>query len=51
MTTPPIQVDSAWYAARPARIGSEVLIRLYERELEIRDLHTLELIRRQSRSR
>jgi len=41
-----IQVDSAWYAARPARIGSEVLIRVYERELEIRDLHTLELIRR-----
>jgi transposase len=41
-----IQVDSAWYAARPARIGSEVLIRVYERELEIRDLKTLELIRR-----
>ena len=41
-----IQVDSAWYAARPARIGSEVLIRVYQRELEIRDLHTLELIRR-----
>jgi hypothetical protein len=32
-----IQVDSAWYAARPARIGSQVLIRVYERELEIRD--------------
>jgi transposase len=45
-----IQVDSAWYAARPARIGSEVLIRLYERELEIRDLHTLELIRRHPRA-
>lgn len=41
-----IQVDSAWYAARPARIGSQVLIRVYERELEIRDRHTLELIRR-----
>ena len=41
-----IQVDSAWYAARPAPIGSNVLIRLYEHELEIRDLHTLELIRR-----
>jgi len=41
-----IQVDSAWYAARPARIGSQVLIRVYERELEIRDRHTLQLIRR-----
>jgi transposase len=41
-----IQVDSAWYAARPARIGSQVLIRVYERELEIRDRHTLALIRR-----
>jgi hypothetical protein len=45
-----IQVDSAWYAARPARIGSQVLIRLYEHELEIRDLHTLELIRRHPRA-
>ena len=45
-----IQVDSAWYAARPARIGSEVLIRLYQRELEIRDLHTLALIRRHPRA-
>jgi transposase len=45
-----IQVDSAWYAARPARIGSQVLIRLYERELEIRDLQTLELIRRHPRA-
>jgi transposase len=41
-----VQVDSAWYAARPARIGSEVLIRQYENELEIRNLQTLELIRR-----
>ena len=41
-----IQVQGAWYAARPARIGSRVLIRLYEHELEIRNLETLELIRR-----
>lgn len=41
-----IQVGNAWYAARPAAIGSVVLIRLYEHELEIRDLQTLELIRR-----
>jgi hypothetical protein len=39
-------VQGAWYAARPARIGSRVLIRLYEHELEIRNLETLELIRR-----
>jgi len=41
-----IQVGCAWYAARPAPIGSEVLIRRYEHELEIRDVRTLELIRR-----
>ena len=41
-----IQVKGAWYAARPARIGSRVLIRIYEHELEIRDVDTLELIRR-----
>ena len=45
-----IQVDNAWYAARPARIGSRVLIRLYEHELEIRDVDTLELIRRHPRA-
>lgn len=45
-----IQVQSAWYAARPARIGSRVLIRLYEHDLEIRDLTTLELIRRHPRA-
>ena len=45
-----IQVDHAWYAARPARIGARVLIRLYETELEIRDLQTLELIRRHTRA-
>jgi hypothetical protein len=45
-----VQVKGAWYAARPARIGSRVLVRLYEHELEIRDLDTLELIRRHSRA-
>lgn len=43
-----IQVKGAWYAARPARIGSQVLIRIYEHELEIRDVETLALIRRHS---
>lgn len=41
-----IQVDHAYYAARPARIGDEVLVRIYAHEIEIRDLTTLELIRR-----
>jgi transposase len=45
-----VQVDDAWYAARPARIGSEVLVRLYEHEVEIRDVHTLQLIRRHPRA-
>lgn len=43
-----VQVQGAWYAARPAPIGSVVLIRLYAHELEIRDLRTLDLIRRHS---
>jgi hypothetical protein len=41
-----IQVDNAWYAARPAPIGAVVLIRVYAHELDIRDPNTLELIRR-----
>jgi hypothetical protein len=41
-----VQVQGAWYAARPAPIGAVVLIRLYAHELEIRDLRTLDLIRR-----
>lgn len=43
-------MQGAWYAARPARIGSRVLIRLYEHELEIRDVETLDLIRRHPRA-
>jgi len=45
-----IQVDSAWYAARPAAIGSEVIVRIYELEIEIRDPKTLALIRRHPRA-
>lgn len=45
-----VQVDGAWYAARPAPIGSVVLVRLYAHEIEIRDLNTLALIRRHSRA-
>ncbi len=45
-----IQVDGSWYAARPAPIGEQVLVRIYDREIEIRDLQTLELIRRHPRA-
>jgi transposase len=40
-----IQVDSAWYAARPAAIGSQVIVRTYELQIEIREPKTLALIR------
>lgn len=45
-----IQVESAWYAARPAAIGSEVIVRIYEFEIEIRDARTLAFIRRHPRT-
>ena len=41
-----VQVNDSWYAARPARIGSVVRVRIFERELEIRDMTTMELLRR-----
>lgn len=44
-----VQVEGAWYAARPAAIGSQVLVRVYEHEIEIRDLRSLALIRRHTR--
>lgn len=44
-----VQVDGAWYAARPAPIGSEVLVRVFEHEVEIRDVATLALVRRHTR--
>ena len=34
-----VRVDHSSYAARPAAIGSKVLVRIYERRIEIRDLH------------
>lgn len=45
-----VQLDYAWYAARPAAIGSQVLVRGYAHEIEIRNLKSLELIRRHSRA-
>ncbi|MDP3032657.1 MAG: IS21 family transposase [Rhodocyclaceae bacterium] len=44
-----VQVDGAWYAARPAGIGSQVLVRCFLHEIEIRDLQSLVLIRRHTR--
>jgi transposase len=44
-----VQVDGAWYAARPAGIGSQVLVRCFLHEIEIRHLQTLALIRRHTR--
>jgi transposase len=45
-----IQVEGSWYAASPARIATEVLVRVYATELEIRDLTTLRLLRRHPRA-
>ena len=44
-----VQVDGAWYAARPAGIGHQVLVRCFLHEIEIRDFKTLALIRRHTR--
>ena len=44
-----VQVDGAWYAARPAGIGTQVLVRCFLHEIEIRDLKSLVLIRRHTR--
>lgn len=40
-----VQVNDSWYAARPARIGDEVIVRIFDKDLEIRDLATLALLR------
>lgn len=44
-----VQLDGAWYAARPAGIGTQVLVRGFLHEIEIRDIKTLALIRRHTR--
>ena len=44
-----VQVDGAWYAARPAGIGHQVLVRCFLHEIEIRDIRSLALIRRHTR--
>lgn len=45
-----VRVDHSSYAARPARIGSRVLVRLFEHHLEIRDSHTHALLRTHARA-
>lgn len=44
-----IRVDHSSYAARPAPIGSVVLVRLFEHRLEIRELKTQVLLRTHER--
>jgi transposase len=45
-----VRVDHSSYAARPAAIGSLVLVRLFARHLEIRDLKTQTLLRTHERA-
>jgi len=45
-----VRVDHSSYAARPAAIGSRVLVRVYERRIEIRDLQTQALLRTHARA-
>ena len=45
-----VRVDHSSYAARPASIGSRVLVRLFARRLEIRDLKTQALLRTHDRA-
>jgi transposase len=40
-----VRVAHSSYAARPAPIGSRVLVRIFEHRIEIRDLHTQALLR------
>jgi transposase len=44
-----VRIDHSSYAARPAPIGSKVLVRLFERRFEIRDLKSQQLLRTHSR--
>lgn len=45
-----IRIDHSSYAARPALIGSRVLVRQYEQQIEIRDRHTHALLRTHPRA-
>jgi hypothetical protein len=43
-------VDHSSYAARPATIGSRVLVRVFERRIEVRELKTQALLRTHARA-
>ena len=45
-----IRVGHSSYAARPAKIGSRVLVRLFDRHIEIRERLTLALLRTHPRA-
>ncbi|SHN45024.1 Transposase [Duganella sacchari] len=45
-----IRIDHSSYAARPALIGSRVLVRLYEHQIEIRDRQSHALLRTHPRA-
>jgi len=45
-----VRVDHSSYAARPAPIGSLVLVRIFERRIEIRDLQSKSLLRTHPRA-
>ena len=45
-----VRVDHSSYAARPAPIGSRVLVRIFARRIEIRDLATQALLRSHARA-
>jgi transposase len=45
-----VRVDHCSYAARPAAIGTLVLVRVFERRIEIRELGTQALLRTHSRA-
>jgi len=44
-----VRVDHSSYAARPAPIGSRVLVRVFEHRIELRDLRTQALLRTHAR--
>jgi transposase len=45
-----VQVDGSWYAARPAVIGSQILVRIFELEVAILEPRTLTVVRRHPRA-
>lgn len=46
-----IQVGNSYYAASPAPLYSEVVVRIYDEEIEILDPHRMEVIRRHPKSK